>query len=144
MSRVINPENAGKIRTQNMRTAAEILRLLSQKAELDEEAKDMVAQLVYCFREIEDGVEESMIAWEKRNYWNKVEQFRAQWVWVGLASANLQEVVRNEQWEQLPALLAGLFKHFTEINITKLTRKADAWQGAHARLKAELPPKKTP
>jgi hypothetical protein len=134
MSRVVNTDSVGKARNQQMRTAAELIRRLSQKTELDDEAKDMVACLVYCFREIEDGIEEAMIAWEKRNYWNKVEQFRQQWTWVGHASANLEHLLRTEAWEQLPAQLASLFGHFSEITINKFTRASDAWEGSYNRL----------
>jgi hypothetical protein len=134
MSRVVNTDSVGKARSQQMRTAAEVLRRLSQKPTLDVEAKDMVACLVFCFREIEDGIEEAMIAWEKRNYWNKVEQFRAQWTWVGLAAANLEKLIRSEAWEQLPAQLAQLFEHFSEITINKFTRSAEAWEGSYKRL----------
>ena len=140
MSRVVNTDSVGKARNQQMRTAAELMRRLSQKTTLDDEAKDMAASLVFCFRSIEDGIEEAMLAWEKRNYWNKVEQFRAQWVWVGTASAKLEQLIRSEAWDQLPAYLVGLFGHFSEITINKFTRGADAWEGAHQRLLAERPP----
>src|SRR5712691_6294127 len=113
MSRVVNTDSVGQARNQHMRTAAEVIRRLSQKAELDDEVKDMAALLVFCFRDIEDGIEEAMVAWEKRNYWNKVEQFRQQWTWVGRASANLERVIRTNAWDQLPAHLAGLFEHFS-------------------------------
>ncbi len=46
MGRVINTDSTGKRRNQNMRTAAEILRRLSQKSAVDEDVKDMVAMLV--------------------------------------------------------------------------------------------------
>ena len=140
MSRVVNTDSVGKARNQHMRTAAELMRRLSQKSDLDAEVKDMVASLVYCFREIEDGIEEAMVAWEKRNYWNKVEQFRQQWTWVGTASANLEQMLRADAWDQLPAQLASLFSHFSEITISKMTRSANAWEGAYERLMAERPP----
>lgn len=117
-----------------MRTAAELMRRLSQKPTIDDEAHDMAAALVFCFKEIENGVEDAMIAWEKRNYWNKVEQFRTQWVWVGLAAARLEELIRTGNWNEVPPYLITLFPHFTEITITKFTRSADAWQGAYDRL----------
>lgn len=136
MSRVINPDNAAKYRNQNMRLGAEILAQLVKKAEIDAEAKDMLAALVYAFREIEDGVEESMVAWEKRNYWNKVEQFRAQWIWVGAMAAKLEKVIRDEAWDQLPAIIVTLMPRFADITITKFTRKQDAWEGKHQKLLA--------
>lgn len=137
MSRIINPDNAGKLRTQNMRLAAEVLRHLSQKTEVDDEAKDMVATLIFCFREIDEGIEVSMEAWEKRNYWNKVEEFRRQWVWIGLSAAKLEKLIKDEGWENLPAQMVSLMPRFAEITITKLTRKADAWEGNYAKLKHE-------
>ncbi len=140
MSRVVNIDSVGKARNQYMRTAAEVMRRLSQKPDFDDEAKDMVACLVYCFRSIEDGIEEAMVAWEKRNYWNKVEQFRMQWTWVGQASSKLEQIIRAESWDQLPALLASLFSHFSDITISKFTRDSEAWQGAYNRLIAERPP----
>jgi hypothetical protein len=137
MSRVINPDNAGKLRNQNMRLVAEVLRHLMDKKELDAEAKDMVASLVFAFREIDEGIEVSMEAWEKRNYWNKVEQFRSQWTWVGFAASKLEQMIYNEAWDQLPAQLVTLIPRFADITINKLTRKSDAWDGAYARLMAE-------
>jgi hypothetical protein len=137
MSRVVNTDSVGKARNQHMRTAAEMMRRLSQKSDLDDEVKDMAASLVFCFREIEDGIEEAMVAWEKRNYWNKVEQFRQQWTWVGRASANLEQLIRTSAWDQLPAQLASLFQHFSDITINKFTRTSEAWEGAYERLLAE-------
>ncbi len=140
MSRVVNPDSVGKQRNQLMRTSAELIRHLSQKPAIDEEAKDMVAALVLCFKEIEDGIEEAMLAWEKRNYWNKVEEFRAQWTWVGAAAARLENLIRTEAWEQLPLQLTKLFGHFSEITINRFTRDSDAWQGAYERLMKSPPP----
>jgi hypothetical protein len=137
MSRVINPERAGKLRNQHMRTAAELLRRLGQKPEVDAEARDMVATLIYCFREIEDGIEVSMQAWEKRNYWNKVEQFRAQWSWLSAACGRLEELVRTGAWEQLPMHILPLLPHFVTITINKFTRTPETWAGAYERLMAE-------
>jgi len=134
MSRVIQTDGFGKQRNQAMRTAAELLRRLSQKPAIDAEARDMAAALVFCFKDIENGVEDAMVAWEKRNYWNKVEQFRTQWIWVGLAAARLEQLIREEKWEDLPQYLLTLFTHFSEITITKFTRGADAWEGAYDRL----------
>ena len=81
MSRVINTDSTGKKRNQNMRTGAELLRHLSQKNTIDDEAKDMLALLIYCLREIDEGIDSSAQAWEKRDYWMKAEEFRQRWRW---------------------------------------------------------------
>ncbi len=138
MSRVLNTNDPGKIRNQLMRTVAELLRHLSQKKELDDEAKDMTAMLVFCLRDIDEGIEASAAAWEKRDYWIKAEQLRQRWVWTGNASASVENVIRNDSWETLPTVMAGLFEHFADIKITKFTRDASEWQGAYQRLQEEF------
>lgn len=138
MSRVVNTNNPGKIRNQMMRTSAELLRHLSQKAALDDEAKDMAALLVYCLREIDDGIEGSALAWEKRDYWIKAEQLRQRWMWTGKAIASLETMIRTEAWETLPGIMADLFGYFADIKITKFTRSSSVWEGAYQRLVADL------
>ena len=47
MSRVIHVDNPGKRRNAARRSIAEILRYLSRKAQIDDEARDMSAALVF-------------------------------------------------------------------------------------------------
>lgn len=138
MSRVINTQSPGKTRSQLMRTAAEIIRRLGEKESLDEETRDMAACLVYCFRGIEEGIEESVLAWEKRDYWIKAEQFRIKWAWVHSAAIRLEGAIRQDAWDELPMQLIPLLPHFEEIKISKYTRSSDTWAGAYARLVREL------
>ena len=140
MSRMINPDSAGKRRNQLMRTAAEILRRLSQKSDLDDEVRDMVAMLVFCFREIDEGIDQSAAAWEKRDYWMKADELRQRWGWAGHTADKLQAIVFGEDWTQLPPLILQLLPKFNEIKITKLTRKESEWEGSYARLKQERSP----
>lgn len=137
MSRVVNVDSTGKNRNRLMRTAAELLRHLSQKNELDNEAKDMAAHLVFCLRGVEDGIEASAMAWEKRDYWLKADQLRQRWAWAGNAAASLEAIIRHETWESLPGIMAGLFNHFADIKITKFTRDSSEWYGAYQRLEDE-------
>ncbi len=138
MGRVVNTNNPGKTRNQLMRTSAELLRHLSQKAALDDEAKDMTARLFYCLREIEEGIEASAQAWEKRDYWIKAEQLRQRWGWTGNAATRLERLIRNNAWETLPAVMVDLFGHFSDIKITKLMRDASDWNGAYQQLVSDL------
>ncbi len=140
MSRVINPDSTGKQRNQLMRTSAEILRHLSQKSDLDAEAKDMMAALVFCLRDIDEGIEQSADAWEKRDYWMKAEEFRQKWRWAGAMADALQAMIFAEDWAQLPGMMLKLLPYVADIKITKLTRKENAWQGAYQRLLRDKPP----
>lgn len=139
MSRTFKIDGPGKVRNQLMRTCAEVIRRLSQKTTLDDEAKDMAALLVFCLRQIADGIDESAMAWEKRDYWIKAERFREKWSWAGGAAADLEAVIRDEAWDRLPANLAQLYHRFNEVTVSKFTRKSSLWKGAYARLRAETP-----
>lgn len=139
MSRVIHIDSPTKIRNQLRRSIAEILRRLMEKPQIDDEARDMAAALVYLLREIYESVDQSAKAWEKRGYWMKAERFLREWTWIPEIAANIEDVIRHDAWDLLPELLADLFPHFTDIQIKSLTRSPDVWRGAHQKLLAEPP-----
>ena len=139
MSRIIHTDSPAKQRNRNRRSIAEILRRLMKKAELDEEAKDMTATLVYLLRDIHQGVEKSAAAWEKRDYWLKAERFMREWQWAQETAVNLEDVLRNDALDLLPELIADLYPRFTDIQIKTYTRSPDLWQGNYGRLMAEPP-----
>lgn len=139
MGRLINTDSPGKRRNQLMRTCAELLRRLSQKTTVDDDSKDMLAMLVFCLREIDEGIEESSKAWEKRDYWVKAEEFRQRWAWAGRAADELKGILFDEDWARLPALMLRLLPHFADIKITKYTRSEALWANAYAILSEERP-----
>ena len=138
MSRVINPNAPGKTRNQHMRTLAELLRRLASKPSADEEAKDMAAAMVFLLRDIDDGIDVSALAWEKRDYWLKADRFRIEWEWAGQAAADIEDLIRNEAWDLLPRLMMDLFPRFASIRIKRLTREPELWRGACDQLMTEL------
>jgi hypothetical protein len=137
LGRVINTDGPGKRRNNLMRTAAELLRHLSQKRDIDDDARDMLALLVFCLKEIADGIDESTVAWEKRDYWIKAEEFRRRWQWTHQMAGELETMLVKADWQNLPPLMVKLFPYFSDIKVTKLTRKPSLWKGAYSRLIAE-------
>ncbi len=137
MSPVINVNSPGTRRNQARRTIAELLRQLMVKRQLDDEAKDMAAQIVFCLREIANTVDVSCEAWEKRNYFVKADRFRMQWEWAQSAAGNLVQVIVSGSWESLPQQLANLVPHFADIRVTKMTRSASDWKGRYQQLVQE-------
>ena len=137
MSRVIKVDNPTKVRNQHRRTIAEILRRLTQKPQIDDEAKDMAAAIVYLLREIHQGVDASARAWEKRDYWIKVEQFRQKWEWTGQMADELENLLLSGSWRELPQLMVKLLPYFSDITVNKFTRKPSLWRGCYEKLVAE-------
>lgn len=139
MSRVINTNSPTKIRNRCRRTIAELLRSLSKKSEIDSEAQDMAATIVYSLRDIHNGTEQTVQAWEKRGYWMKAERFIREWEWAQGAAVNLEDVLRHEAWDLLPGLMVELYPRFMDIQVKTMTRKPADWQGRYAKLMAEPP-----
>jgi hypothetical protein len=137
MSRIISIDGPGKVRHRHRRTVAEAVRRLSQKTQLDEDAKDLAAIIVYSLLAIADTVDQTIEAWEKRDYYMKAERFREQWRWLEPNTDELSTVIYEGQWNQLPTVLANLMPHFSDITVKKLTRKPRLWQGAYARFMQE-------
>ncbi len=134
MSRVIATQGPGRERQHQRRTIAEMLRRLVQKPELDGEARDLAAVIVFCLRAIEDTVDRATEAWENRNYYLRADQFRLQWAWAGQTADQLADTLRGERWDELPLILAQLLPHFADIRVLRMTRSPSVWQGAYARL----------
>ncbi len=143
MSRLIQIQNPTTIRNRNRRSIAEILRRLPQKKAVDGEAKDMAATIVLLLREIYTGVEQSAVAWEKKDYWLKAERFMREWRWTIEIAADMDDVIRHDAWDLLPELLVLLYPHFGDIAVKTMTRDASLWQGAYRKLMAEPPIERT-
>lgn len=137
MARVINTNSPGKRRNAHMRTVAEILRRLGQKTAIDDSSKDMVAAIIFSLRAIEATVEESTVAWEKRGYWKKADDFQNKWWWCSLASNSLENLARSDNWEGMPEAMVKLFPHFSDIKINRLTRDPNDWRGMYSKLMRE-------
>ncbi len=136
MSRVVNVDSVGTQRQRHRRTIAEALRRLMSKTELDEEARDLAALIVFSLREIDQGIEQTTAAWEKRDYYLKADRFAQEWQWVTPAADELERVIRQGTWELLPASLARLMPHFSDITIGRMVRSKSLWQGCYERLVA--------
>ncbi|RMG73438.1 MAG: hypothetical protein D6711_11025, partial [Chloroflexi bacterium] len=90
--------------------------------------------LVLCLREIADGIEESTVAWEKRDYWIKAEEFRRRWNWTHEIASELEALIRTEQWDDIAPIMLKLIPYFKDIKVTRFTRNASIWQHAYDQL----------
>ncbi|MFQ5852404.1 MAG: hypothetical protein ACE5JU_17715 [Candidatus Binatia bacterium] len=141
MSRVIHTDSPGTQRQRVRRTIAEALRRLMEKNDLDEEARDLAALVVFSLRELSDGVDRSASAWEKRGYFVKADRFRREWEWVDRTADELATLLRGEEWVRLPVVLARLAPRFADIKVRRLTRSPALWQDCYQRLmEKELSP----
>ena len=81
MSRVINPDSAGKQRNKLIKLTALTVRELLRQPEPNDETKDMAIFIVLSLDTVADTIDPSVAAWEKRGYWVKADRFRMEWTW---------------------------------------------------------------
>jgi hypothetical protein len=133
MSRIISTDGPGKLRHQHRRTVAEAVRRLSQKSQLDDDAKDLAAIIVFSLLAIADTVDQTTEAWDKRDYYMKAERFREQWRWLEPTTDELSAIIYEGRWRELPLVLAQLSPHFADVRVKRFTRSPRLWRGAYAR-----------
>jgi len=135
MSRVINPDSAGKERTRLTKGIVLAMRELAKQAEPNDEARDMAAFIVLALESISDGIDVSVQAWEKRDYWVKADRFRMEWMWSGQVAAKLRAAVLTDDWATIAMQLPVIARKFEKIKIAEKHRLGRPWVGAWRQLR---------
>jgi hypothetical protein len=137
MSPIINPESAGKERTQFSKAIVLAVRELAKQTDVTEEAKDLAAFIAIALRSISDGIDVSVAAWEKRGYWVKADRFRMDWMWTGQLAEKMKTALLADDWATIAMLMPQIAQKFSKIEIAKNHRLGKPWAGAYGRLKGK-------
>ena len=137
MSPVINPDGVGKQRDRLMKAITLALRTLASRSKVDDETRDLVAFIALALNEIHATIDVTCLAWEKRDYWLKSDQFRREWGWAGRTGEKLERVVLGDEWQNLPAQMVDLAKHLEKVNLPKRNTLGTPWVGAYKKLAQE-------
>ena len=138
MSRVINTDGVGKQRNQMSKAVLIAIRELATKKEIDDEARDMAAFLSLALTQIHGTVDQSVIAWEKRDYWVKADQFRMQWAWAQSSAEKVKEAVLINDWGELAVLMPEIAAKLGAIKLPKSNTVGKPWSGALGELKRRV------
>jgi len=139
MSRLINPDSAGKERTKMTRAAALAVRELSRTnpsandGQLNE-ARDLAAFIALVLESIAETIEVSVAAWEKRNYWVKADKFRMEWRWAGQLGKQMREAATKEDWGSVAQVAMQVAMRVQSIKISDKHRMGRPWEGSWSRL----------
>jgi hypothetical protein len=134
LTRIIATESVGQQRHKLRRTIAEALRRLAKQQTFDKESLDLASLIVFSLRRIEEGVEQTATAWEKRNYYLKADRFRREWEWLDDTTYALETALLLGNHDRVPEILATLFPRFADITIGRYTRSSQLWEGCYRRL----------
>ncbi len=135
MSRVINPNSAGKERNQLMRAIAIALRELLTHEEVDDMSRDLAAFIAAALQTIAQGIESSVVAWEKRGYWLKADKFRLEWEWAGTTGKAIERALIEDDWQEIALLCVKVGTKVQHIKLPKSHRLGTPWAGAWRKLR---------
>jgi len=98
LGRIINTEGAGKERNHLSRAVVLALRELMRQSEPDDKSKDLAAFIALALLQINDTVEASVAAWEKKGYWVKADRYRMEWSWAERYGAQMKKATLTGNW----------------------------------------------
>ncbi len=111
MGKIIHTTNASTQRDQSIRMIAFVLPEFSKALRPEEDTLDMAAFVFAHLKTIANSVDQTALAWEKRDYWVKADAFRRQWAWVDKPLRILEESLRRKDFSSL----AGAFQELSRV-----------------------------
>jgi hypothetical protein len=132
---VKNTESGTTYRNRLTKSIVLAIRKLMQKGQPDKESLDMAAFVVLALEKIEESVDTSATAWEKRDYWLKADRFRMEWGWTAGRRMALEAVVLVQDWGKIATELILVAQHFNQIEVSDKNRLGEPWLGAWKVLK---------
>ena len=139
MGRLINPESAGKERTQLSKAIVLAVRELAKQREITNETKDLAAFIALALKNISEGIDISVAAWEKRGYWVKADRFRMEWMWTGSVADKLKAALLGDDWGSVAMLSAQIAQKFSKIVVSENHRLGKPWVGSYGQLNGKEP-----
>jgi len=134
LSRVINPDSAGKERTRLMKAIVLCMRELAKQGNVSTESKDQVAFIVLALQTIAEGIDASVAAWEKRDYWVKADKFRMEWMWAGQVAAKMKAALLSDDWGAIAIQMPQIAQKLGKVQVSDNHRLGKPWGGAYRQL----------
>ncbi len=138
MSRVINPNTAGKERNRLKRGIVIALRELTKQKSFDTTSRDITAFIYFALDGIDGTIEVATTAWEKRDYWVKADRFRLEWEWVKNSRDKVREGLINDDIVALATEFAVISTKFSDTKVSPKHRMGTPWVGAWEKFQQEI------
>ena len=131
---LINPDSAGKQRTQLTRSIVIAVRELARQTEPGDASRDLAAFIAQALQTIAEGIDISVAAWEKRGYWVKADKFRMEWSWSAQYASKMKDAVLTDDWGTIAALSMQTAQKLGKIQVSDNHRLGKPWVGAFEKL----------
>jgi len=130
LSRIVNPDSAGKERTRLTKAIVLAIRELAQENETNAEIRDLAAFITLALEIVAGTIDISVAAWEKRDYWVKADRFRMEWSWAGVFANQMRRAVQTNDWTLVARLAAQIGQKLSKITVSARNRLGTPWVGA--------------
>ncbi len=137
MSRIINPESVGKERTQLTKGIMLAIRELAKQSDPGPESRDMAAFIALALVTISEGIDISVAAWEKRDYWVKADKFRMEWQWAALYAEKMRTAILADDWAAVAQVMIQTAQKLNKVVVPAGHRLGRPWVGAYKQLMSE-------
>jgi len=131
---IINPDSAGKERTQLSKGVVLAIRELAKQSEPGIESRDMAAFISLALAQISVGIDVSVAAWEKRGYWVKADKFRMEWLWTGTYASKMKIALLADDWATVALTMTQVAQKLARVDVPAGHRLGRPWVGAWKRL----------
>ena len=136
---LINPESAGKQRTQLTKSIVIAVRELARQTVPGPESRDLAAFIALALQAIAEGIDISVAAWEKRGYWVKADKFRMEWAWTAQYASKMKEALLSDDWGMIAILSMQTAQKFGKIQVSDNHRLGKPWVGSFEQLNGKKP-----
>jgi len=114
-----------------------VLPEFSKAVRTEEDALDMAAFVFAHLKIISNSVDQTALAWEKRDYWVKADAFRRQWNWVDKPSRVLEECLKRKDVPSLAGALQELSRVLPMPKSAQKKMQTTPWSGYWKKMFAE-------
>lgn len=112
------------------------MRDLARQKDVTAETRDLASFISIALQTIADGIDSSVTAWEKRDYWIKADKFRMEWAWAGQTAQKMRTAVLSDDWASVAILSAHAAQKLAKIQVSENHRLGKPWIGAYRQLLA--------
>jgi len=130
VTRIIATSTPGKDRTKLSKAIVITIREFMRQKEPGKSTRDMVAFIILALKEIAEGIDKSVAAWEKRGYWVKADKYRMDWQWTGIVAKKLENAFNQNDWGTIASILLEIMGKFEGIKVSDRHRMGKPWIGA--------------
>ena len=132
MTQIIKTSTPGKERAKLSKAIVITIREFMRQDKPDENTRDMVAFTILALKQIAEGIDLSVAAWEKRGYWVKADKYRMEWQWTGGIAGKIETALKKEDWGNISQHLLVTMGHFSNIKVSDQHRMGKPWRNAYA------------